>query len=121
MKTVTHLPLKLSLTVLSLGILALAVHFSYACPVQALLGVPCPGCGMTRAWFAVLRLDFGRAFALHPFFWSVPVLYAYLMADGRLFRNRRLNGAVLAVLVGGWLIFAAARMFLPALQQPLYQ
>ena len=35
--------------------------------------------------------------------------------------RRRFSATVLAVLVGGWLIFAAARMFLPALQQPLYQ
>ena len=30
----------------------------FGCAVYRLLGVPCPGCGMTRAWLQALRLDF---------------------------------------------------------------
>lgn len=36
------------------------------CPVRALTGVPCPGCGMTRALLALGRGDVGEALALHP-------------------------------------------------------
>lgn len=36
------------------------------CPSRALLGLPCPGCGMTRALAALLRGDFAAAFAFHP-------------------------------------------------------
>ena len=38
----------------------------YTCPIQAITGFPCPGCGMTRAALALLQLDFARAFAMHP-------------------------------------------------------
>jgi len=36
------------------------------CPMKNLLGIPCPGCGMTRAFFALLDLDLSSAVAFHP-------------------------------------------------------
>lgn len=39
-----------------------------ACPVKALTGVPCPGCGSGRATLALARLDFGAAFVSNPLF-----------------------------------------------------
>ena len=36
----------------------------FGCAVYRLLGVPCPGCGMTRAWLQALRLDFAGAFRI---------------------------------------------------------
>ena len=33
------------------------------CVFRLMTGIPCPGCGMTRAWLAALRLDFAAAFA----------------------------------------------------------
>ena len=44
------------------------------CPIKYYLGISCPGCGMTRAWLAVLHLDFVGAFAFHPLFWMAPFL-----------------------------------------------
>ncbi len=38
------------------------------CPYRTLLGLACPGCGLTRATHAALHGDWGRAFALNP--WS---------------------------------------------------
>ena len=40
--------------------------FFYHCPFDFLLGISCPGCGMTRALFSVLLLRFGRAIHYHP-------------------------------------------------------
>ena len=42
--------------------------WSTGCPMKYVLGIACPGCGMTRAWLAVLHLDFSTAFAYHPLF-----------------------------------------------------
>ena len=36
------------------------------CWLQALFGVPCPGCGSTRAAIALLHGHFSEAFAFHP-------------------------------------------------------
>ena len=43
------------------------------CLVEAIIGIPCPGCGLTRATIAFITLDFPRAFQMHPLF-----LLAYL-------------------------------------------
>ena len=45
------------------------------CIFRMMTGAPCPGCGMTRAWLAALRLDFAAAFAYHPLFWVVPIAF----------------------------------------------
>ena len=37
-------------------------------------GLPCPGCGMTRAFIRLLHLDFAGAWQMHPFVY----LYAFL-------------------------------------------
>ena len=36
------------------------------CPLRRFTGIPCAGCGMTRAMCALARGDFGRAWAFHP-------------------------------------------------------
>ena len=36
------------------------------CLSQLIFGLPCPGCGLTRATLAFLSLDFQRAFQMHP-------------------------------------------------------
>ena len=44
------------------------------CPIKYVTGVSCAGCGMTRAWLCVLRLDFVGAMSFHPLFWTVPLV-----------------------------------------------
>lgn len=45
----------------------LSLHiFKASCPVVFVTGLPCPGCGMTRAVIAILRFDFAKAFELNP-------------------------------------------------------
>ena len=42
------------------------------CPTKVFLGVTCPGCGMSRAAEALLRLDFQLAFQMHPLVYMMP-------------------------------------------------
>ena len=39
----------------------------FFCPFKALTGVPCPGCGMTRAMLSITKGDFRGAFGYNPF------------------------------------------------------
>lgn len=47
------------------------------CPIKFLTGVSCCGCGMTRAYWALLHLDFRKAFFFHPLF-ALPPLFIIL-------------------------------------------
>ena len=55
------------------SVIALIV-FDWHCLFKRITGLPCPGCGMTRAWFSLLKLDIEGAFYYHPLFWLAPVL-----------------------------------------------
>lgn len=38
------------------------------CPIKFFTGISCAGCGMTRAWGEVFRLNFKEAFYYHPLY-----------------------------------------------------
>ncbi|MEN6420524.1 MAG: DUF2752 domain-containing protein, partial [Smithella sp.] len=38
------------------------------CPIKFVTGIPCAGCGMSRALYCALKLDFHKAFHYHPLF-----------------------------------------------------
>ena len=52
---------------LGVGAFALAVHHDFPlCPLAGSFGVPCPGCGLTRATLALLHGDLWAALHYHP-------------------------------------------------------
>ena len=80
------------------------------CPVMWLFGVPCPGCGLTRACLAALRLDFSAAFGFHPLFWLIlPALFYLIhrrplgLPGGR--RFQRGLTILLALAFGGFYLY----------------
>lgn len=53
------------------------------CPVKLITGMPCPGCGMTRAGFAVLRLDFVEALKYNPLIFIFPIIVWIIVFNER--------------------------------------
>ena len=52
---------------LGVGAFALAVRADFPlCPLAGSMGVPCPGCGLTRATLALLHGDVRAALHFHP-------------------------------------------------------
>ena len=45
-----------------------------ACFFESTVGLPCPGCGLSRAYAALITLRFEEAFRWHPLFWYIPVM-----------------------------------------------
>ena len=81
------------------------------CPIRFLTGVSCPGCGMSRAWLAALRLDWSGALAFHPLF-LLPVPAAGLL----LFQRRLPETAFrwgMGVICGLFIIAYIIRLFTP--------
>jgi hypothetical protein len=84
-----------ALVVLALGgvfalIVALRLPF---CPMATVLGIPCPGCGLTRATLALLHGDIHGAFRLHPLVFVLAPLFAAAMASATLSFVRGPNAA----------------------------
>ena len=52
--------------------------FRAFCPLVIVTGLPCPGCGLSRAVWFFLTGQFARSFSLHPLgaFWLALLLYA---------------------------------------------
>lgn len=78
MKNTNRIALILSVTAVA------AVYFvmsavGIGCPIKYLTGISCAGCGMTRAWISVMKLDFASAFKYHPLF-SLPPLFVLTYA-----------------------------------------
>ncbi len=62
--------------------LVLWVSMRWPCVFRAMTGLPCPGCGLSRAWLSALHLDFYGAFSYHPMFWGIPVMALIWLFSG---------------------------------------
>ena len=96
----------------------------YICPVWAVVGIPCPACGMTRAVWALLQLDFAEAFDMHPgvfllILWAACVLVSLLSKGKRpLWKNMRFHLVFAAVFL---LIYVFRMVFLlPNIEPMIY-
>ena len=79
-------------------------YFGITCIWKQFFDIYCPGCGMTRACIAALRLDLKTAFSYHPMFFSVPLLVLYYYFDGNLFKNKMMNRTVFILIAAGFAI-----------------
>lgn len=95
----------------------------WPCPVAHTLGLPCPGCGLTRAAVALLRGDWRTAFALHAYA-PVLLLALFLFACAALLPTRPRDAlvgtvaaferrtGVSALLAAGLVVYWLARLVL---------
>lgn len=81
------------------------------CPIRFLTGISCAGCGMSRAWRALLRLDLAQAAAYHPLFWLPAPMAVVVLLRNRM--PRRIFQGVLAVVCGLFVIVYLFRLFSP--------
>ena len=95
---------KLILTAFYVVVLSLFWVLKLPCIYKCFLDIECIGCGMSRAYLSLLRLDFASAFSYHPMFWSVPVAYLYFLFDGKLFGKKYLDYTIMGLIVLGFVI-----------------
>ena len=90
-----------------MGVLAALMLLDiYRCPFKAVTGIPCPGCGMTRAVLSACKGDFRGAFYYHPL-WIVAVplvLVEVLNAMGGIKIPAKANNMIL--IIAGILLLA---------------
>lgn len=93
------------------GLYALLEGLGVTCPIRALTGVSCAGCGMSRAWLSLLRLDLASAFRYHPLFLFPVPAALLLLFRSRLDRNLFRLG--LGALCAAFVIVYFVRLFTP--------
>lgn len=73
-------PLRLLLVALVALPFALAVELDFPlCPLAGTFGIPCPGCGLTRATLALAHGDVHAAMRFHPLVWLLSPLFVAFM------------------------------------------
>jgi len=85
------------------------------CIFKLIFGFPCPGCGMTRALVCVFRLDLKRAFAFHPLWFVVLVIFILFIL--KLFKVKTIqkifaNQKFILTVVSLFIIVYLVRMFI---------
>ncbi|MDO4563224.1 MAG: DUF2752 domain-containing protein [Clostridia bacterium] len=93
---------------------ALGLYLKFiGCAVNTFVGIPCPGCGLTRGALALLRMDFAAAWQYHPMAFLLPLVAAVIVFRKKPFFNKLFSSSIfwlaLAVLT---LAVYAIRMFL---------
>lgn len=110
----------------SLGFILLTLgmkyHFFLPCIFHEVTGLYCPGCGISRMFVALARLDFSSAWGHNPAILIAMPFLAYLiiyMIVGYLkvggYTLKRWHNMVLYLLIGYFLLFGILRN-LPAFQ-----
>lgn len=54
------------------------------CPIYYLTGIPCAGCGLTRAYESLIQGDFTLAFTYHLLFLLPPLFFLWYLLKRRL-------------------------------------
>ncbi|MEO7716422.1 MAG: DUF2752 domain-containing protein [Capsulimonas sp.] len=58
------------------------LHLPSICPFYYLTGLPCPGCGLTRAFVLIGHGDLRQSLALHPLGWLAYTAFLTVFIDG---------------------------------------
>ncbi len=83
----------------------------FGCPFLRIFRIPCPCCGVTRAWLSFFRGDIQTAFAYHALFPLLPLfLWLCLHRDARFLQ--KLIGRRSRKLLDGFLIAFALLLLL---------
>jgi hypothetical protein len=73
-----HLAILIS-TLVVLLLVPIVPHVPHFCLMKKLLGIPCPGCGISHSVVAAFRLDFAKAWFENPAGIGVALLFCFQM------------------------------------------
>ena len=86
----------------------LLAFLGIGCPIRFITGISCAGCGMTRAYVALLHGKVLQAFHYHPLFWVVPLVGLLLWKRKQL--PEKVFQIILGVVIGIFLLVYVIRL-----------
>ena len=81
------------------------------CPILFFTGIPCLGCGMTRACVSMIQLDFISAFYYHPLCFLLPAAAMIVMFQRKI--SRKVYQRCLVGIVAAFIIVYIIRLLNP--------
>lgn len=84
--------------------------FGVTCPIKYITGISCAGCGMSRAWIALLHFNIHEAFIYHPLFFLPPVVVIVMLLKSKI--NIKFYKIFMFTMAGAFVIVYLYRMFI---------
>ena len=78
--------------------------FDVPCVFREFLGIPCPGCGMTRALLCLLRLDFVGAAQNNAVIFFMPYVFLYILLDWKHRAHKLILAGIAGIAIIQWII-----------------
>ena len=86
-----------------------AIYILIHCPIKYITGIACPGCGMTRAYISLLKLDVAKSFYYHPL-WPIPIMYLFVYYFFRN-KNRKVYNFFVCIVIMLFILVYFYRLF----------
>ena len=84
--------------------LLLMRYFDIPCVFRKFLGIPCPGCGMTRALLCLLRLDLAGAARHNAVIFFMPYVFLYILFDWKHRVHKLILAGIAGIAIIQWII-----------------
>ena len=84
--------------------------FGVTCPIKYITGISCAGCGMSRAWIALLHFNIHDAFMYHPLFFLPPVVVIVMLLKSKI--NIKIYKIFMFTMACAFVIVYLYRMFM---------
>lgn len=84
--------------------------FGVTCSIKYITGISCAGCGMSRAWIALLHFNIHEAFMYHPLFFLPPVVVIVMLLKSKI--NIKFYKIFMFTMAGAFVIVYLYRMFI---------
>ena len=84
--------------------------FGVTCPIKYITGISCAGCGMSRAWIALLHFNIHEAFMYHRLFFLPPVVVIVMLLKSKI--NIKFYKIFMFTMAGAFVIVYLYRMFI---------
>lgn len=84
--------------------------FGVTCPIKYITGISCAGCGMSRAWIALLHFNIHEAFMYHPLLFLPPVVVIFMLLKSKI--NIKFYKIFMFIMAGAFVIVYLYRMFI---------